>query len=205
MSDSNNPFTADKIITSNEEMDALFGIKDGDEKKADTVAKGIVCSPGQIVVKQGTPSFHAYYVEYGRAEVLFEENGETLVIGEIGPGEVFGEMGALDFVPRGASVRALEKCKFIPITKQDLQLRLDNIEDKIVRSIINALVGRLRDANRKQFLHYKKFTELQDRLGSMMLNAENSVPLSERDAFTEEVLAALDQLDKVVEKYKNKR
>ena len=57
---------------------------------------------GQVVVKEGGYSNHFFAIEEGTAKV--ERNGER--IGDLGPGDVFGEQGLLEKQERSATVTA---------------------------------------------------------------------------------------------------
>lgn len=164
--------------------------------------QSILCDRGQKIIKQGTPAFEAYYMEEGRAEVVAEEDGEKIVLSEIGPGEIFGEMGIIDQEPRSASVVALEKCKLTVISKEDLLSRIDNVPDKFVQSLLTFLARRLRDSNVMQVERQKNMSSLQNRLVGIMEKVEHGIEPSERKAFSEEVSPILEKLEAVLDKYR---
>jgi CRP-like cAMP-binding protein len=60
--------------------------------------------PGANIVTQGAPGNEFYVVLEGRAAV--RRNGRR--IGELGPGDYFGELALLDPAPRNADVEASE-------------------------------------------------------------------------------------------------
>jgi NTE family protein len=63
---------------------------------------------GDVLVRQGDPADGLYLVASGRLLVTLEkEDGTTMVLGEVGRGEVTGEMALLTDKPRSATVTAL--------------------------------------------------------------------------------------------------
>ena len=71
---------------------------------------------GATVVKEGAFSNHFYAIEDGTAKV--EREGQE--VGQLGPGDVFGEQGLLDKQERSASVIATSQLKVIKIEHWEL-------------------------------------------------------------------------------------
>jgi len=63
------------------------------------------------VVRQGDPSDAIYALLWGRVRVTrtHPDLREPLVLATLGPGEVVGEMGLLDGLPRSATVTAIDE------------------------------------------------------------------------------------------------
>ena len=76
---------------------------------------------GKELVREGDFSYDFMAIEEGTAKV---HRGDE-VIAELGPGDVFGEMGVLDKTLRSASVRATSPILLITLTSWDLR-RLRN-------------------------------------------------------------------------------
>lgn len=163
----------------------------------------IIITKGKEIVKQGEPSHHAYFIKSGRAEVIIEEDGCRLAVAEIGPGEVFGEIGVLEAEGRSASVRAVEKCVVVPLSKKEMQERIDNVEDIVVRSLIDVLIKRLREANHNQFTHYKNLADFQDRMAGLMDAAKNHISPDKRKNFTTEIMPVIGELERILKEYKD--
>ncbi len=65
--------------------------------------------PGELLLRQGTPSTCAYALVAGQVAVLRTlPGGGELPLAEVGPGSVVGEMSLLAELPRMASARALD-------------------------------------------------------------------------------------------------
>jgi predicted MFS family arabinose efflux permease len=71
---------------------------------------------GIEVVREGDPADALYLLVAGSAEATTVRPGaEIRVLGALGPGTVFGEIGLLNRVPRTATVTALEACRLLRI------------------------------------------------------------------------------------------
>jgi len=71
---------------------------------------------GAVVVQEGGFSNHFYGIEDGTAKV--ERDGQE--VGQLGPGDVFGEQGLLEKQERSASVVATSALKVIKIEHWEL-------------------------------------------------------------------------------------
>jgi CRP-like cAMP-binding protein len=91
-------------------------IPDDDLKQVATFAIGEEHPEGAVVVKEGDFSNHFYGIEDGTAKV--EVDGEE--VGQLGPGDVFGEQGLLDKQERSATVTATSPLRVIKIEHWEL-------------------------------------------------------------------------------------
>jgi len=102
---------------------------------------------GAVIFRQGDPGRSAYLVVTGSVEVLAETGSDPVVLARIPAGELVGEMALIDPAPRSATVRAAEPTGCVEITPEILDSAL-NHADPLIRSVLVALVRRLRDADR---------------------------------------------------------
>ena len=65
-------------------------------------------SPGTLIVGEGQPGTVAYIIETGCVEISCLHGGKRVVLAQLGPGELFGEMALIDEQVRSASARAIE-------------------------------------------------------------------------------------------------
>lgn len=72
---------------------------------------------GEVICRQGDWGDRMYVVQAGRAVVLREENGVTKTVGELGAGDVFGEMSILEQQPRSGTVRAKGAIRVLTLDK----------------------------------------------------------------------------------------
>ena len=66
-------------------------------------------SPGKVIIQQGDPAGHIYFLLEGEADVLVNDH----VIALVRPGEMFGTMAALTRSHRNATVKAKTNCTVI--------------------------------------------------------------------------------------------
>lgn len=161
------------------------------------------CTQDQVIIKQGTPAFEAYYIEEGCVEVVYQDGDHRISLGKLGPGELFGEMGVIEQEPREASVIAVAETSLLVIPKEEVLRRVKETDEKIVRSVIETLIKRLRESNKSQLKHYKNMTEFQDRLINLNDSAGKGIDVERRKEFQKEVTPILDQLETVLNKYKS--
>lgn len=72
---------------------------------------------GQTLMHQGDPADCIYVILSGRLRVerANQPDQPAVVLAELGPGEVVGEMGVLDHTPRSATVVALERVEVLEV------------------------------------------------------------------------------------------
>ena len=97
---------------------------------------------GAVLTRQGATGGLAYVIAKGRAEV--SRNGKMLAM--LGPGDVVGELSLIDGGPRSATVRARTDLAVLEIDGRDLN-RLLKKAPSVVRKLLEALAGRLRDTD----------------------------------------------------------
>ncbi|HSJ27250.1 MAG TPA: ATP-binding cassette domain-containing protein [Acidimicrobiia bacterium] len=77
---------------------------------------------GEIIFEQGDPPGLVYVLESGEVEVFRRSGDGTEVrLTTVGPGNYFGELGALMGTPRAASVRTLSDCRLTSYGPQEFR------------------------------------------------------------------------------------
>jgi len=89
-------------------------------------------APGTPIFRQGDPGNAAYIVQTGQIEIWTMENDEKKVLGEIGPGGIFGEMALIDNSDRMASATATEPSVCIIVPEQVFQEKMASADSFIV-------------------------------------------------------------------------
>jgi MFS family permease len=86
---------------------AIFaGLPPGRLEGAARQLVAVPVEPGEVIVRQGDPSDRFYVIDSGTLRVTQVAHGDEAVLRELGPGDVFGEIGLLRGVPRTATVTA---------------------------------------------------------------------------------------------------
>ena len=77
-------------------------------------------APGDVVIRQGDPADRFYVIDSGRVRVTQTAPGSgERVLREMGPDEVFGEIGLMRSSPRTATVTAIEAGLLLALERDD--------------------------------------------------------------------------------------
>lgn len=76
---------------------------------------------GEVVFREGDESIEAYWITSGRVEITLRSGGVGLPLAQLGPGEIFGEMGLIDNKPRIATATALVPTELEVITEEEFE------------------------------------------------------------------------------------
>lgn len=105
---------------------------------------------GRVFIHQGEPTNYVMVVLSGRVRV-FESTHDVpqmeMFLGELGPGEVVGELGVLSEQARSASVVAIERTRCLALPGDDF-LRVLRSSPDLANGLLRVLAGRIYDANR---------------------------------------------------------
>jgi diguanylate cyclase len=99
---------------------------------------------GEILLREGEKGECAYVIETGNVEILVQREGQAIQIGTRGPGSLIGEMAMIDDKPRTATVRAVDDCDVLEITREDFSRRVDNA-DPVLKMVMRVITTRYRD------------------------------------------------------------
>lgn len=102
-----------------------------------------IFASGQHIFKQGDAGDCAYLIEEGAVEVLVVQQGSEHRIGLIGKDGLFGEMSLIDYQPRTATVRAVERTVLVPIPRKMMEGLLEK-SDPVLRHLLLVILERFR-------------------------------------------------------------
>jgi diguanylate cyclase (GGDEF)-like protein len=105
---------------------------------------------GHVIIREGTPADSLFVILSGRVRIT-ETSRDTqteLVLGELGAGEIFGEIGVLRNQVRSASVVALERTHLLMLAPASF-LRAVQTFPALALGLVQVLAARLGDADRK--------------------------------------------------------
>ena len=105
-----------------------------------------IFTSGQQIFKYGDAGDCAYLIEEGEVEVLIVKQGKEHRIRLIGKGELFGEVSLIDYQPRTATVRALERTVLVPIPRKLMEGLLEK-SDPVLRHLLLVILDRFRNRN----------------------------------------------------------
>jgi CRP/FNR family transcriptional regulator, cyclic AMP receptor protein len=104
--------------------------------------------PGAGVFNEGDTSGRVALVLDGRIKVSsFTEEGREIVLAIRGPGDLLGELSAIDGLPHGSTATVLEPAELLLISSRDFRAYLSEHPDAALL-LLEMVAGRLRDADR---------------------------------------------------------
>ena len=105
-------------------------------------------SPGAKLVTQGEISESMFVIVRGRVRVERWEGPTALpvMLAELGPGEIVGEMGLLDREPRSATVQAIENTDTVELSAAALAVTMLEFPE-VTAALLHTLSRRLRNTN----------------------------------------------------------
>ena len=104
---------------------------------------------GMVIFRQGEPSDKFYIIRSGQVVLTREVNGAASELGKAGPGEVVGEMGVLQNLPRAATATAKGRVLLYGMTLADLTDKRSDGLDHPGTVVSRVLAQRLRRSMEK--------------------------------------------------------
>jgi len=93
--------------------------------------------PDETVFTQGSPGNSLFIVKSGRvAIVVTDPDGGEQTVAECGPGQVFGEFGLLDGLPRSAGAVASETSELLSLSRPDFFIHLERHPNVAVNLLV---------------------------------------------------------------------
>jgi len=102
---------------------------------------------GTVIFEERDPASHAYIIETGLIEISTDVDDERRVLATMGPGEMFGEMAALDGTERSATATAIEDTELTLIIGDQLRSRVESAEP-ILKLLLRVILNRFRHEQR---------------------------------------------------------
>lgn len=123
--------------------------------------------PDETLVDFDDLSSDVYFLTAGEVRVLIRtQSGKEIILGEMRPGQLFGELAALDGIKRSANVTALtrgEACIMSAAVFRELVFAARPVAERVFR----LLTGRVRELNARLMEH--AVLDLRHRLYSELL------------------------------------
>jgi len=106
-------------------------------------------NPGDTILKRGELDKSVYFMIYGCAHVLnYSSSGRAVTYASAANGEMFGEMAAIDGLPRSAWVCAISYCKLIRIKEETFMNFVKN-NSTFAISVLRKLSNNLRELDKR--------------------------------------------------------
>ena len=146
------PAPADPATTRYEDDEVRFFDALTEPERAWLYERGVrrAFGQGHALVHQGQVSDKVLFLLAGRVRIAsFSEDGKERVLAFRGPGEVLGELSAIDGRPRSASVITVEPVEALVVPAGDFRTFLEQTP-RMMFFLLQRLIGRLREADRKR-------------------------------------------------------
>jgi CRP-like cAMP-binding protein len=107
---------------------------------------------GTVLVAENALGEALYVIRSGRVRVFKGEGENAVLLGEMGPGELFGEMSLVDDLLTSASVVAAEPVELFVLPRKDFDVLLcadPALALKVYKSFSRALSDKLRQLHQK--------------------------------------------------------
>jgi len=96
---------------------------------------------GEVIFRRGQKGDHAYLIRDGQVEISTDQGGKKVVIANLGPGEVFGELALISQQPRTATAIATQATTAAVISTEHLQSAISNA-DPLLQTLLRGNLGR---------------------------------------------------------------
>jgi CRP/FNR family cyclic AMP-dependent transcriptional regulator len=98
----------------------------------------------EILFRKGDVGDSLFIILSGWVKIVTQdEQGDEVVLNQVGTGEIIGEMALLDYEPRSAGVVALENTSTLELSREDFMETLNGYPELALSIILN-LISRLR-------------------------------------------------------------
>lgn len=120
----------------------LAGLDRGSLRRLSTHATRRTYAPGDVIVREGSSGTALYVILRGRVRVERRGEADEAVLGELGPGDFFGELALIEEHPRTASVIAVQETECILFAAWEFRGMLET-HPQIALPIMRALIARM--------------------------------------------------------------
>ncbi|MFK7956493.1 MAG: EAL domain-containing protein [Lysobacterales bacterium] len=103
---------------------------------------------GEILFHEGDEADCAYIIEEGELEISTNSEGQQVVLTQLKPGEIVGEMGVIDSAPRTATATASGETHLMVVTRDQLTDRISQA-DPVLKLLVKILLDRYRSGLNK--------------------------------------------------------
>lgn len=152
---------------------------------------------GERIFAQDEPGDAAYIVHKGRVTLFQHHDGHRIEVGEIGPGEIFGEMAVLDGGRRSATAVAADDCVLARVP-QGLFLRKLDGADRFLKALIELFIKNIRTSPKLFLRRPRSFRDHVKQMSVFSWNMRRFAGRMQDSVMADDVLDILDRLDAVL-------
>lgn len=103
---------------------------------------------GELLFREGDPSDAMYVIKSGKIAITKAKGTSEVVLAELGPGDMLGEMAFFDSKPRSAGARAMGDTVIIELPFKALNAQFKTFPEWL-KAVVRTVNNHLRNANQK--------------------------------------------------------
>ncbi len=107
----------------------------------------VTLGAGEVLLGEGDPGGHLYVIVSGAVDIEKRDQGETLTVTRLGPGDVVGEISLLTRRPATETVRARERTRALALARDDFNAIVADFPG-VLAHLYQLAVSRERDLER---------------------------------------------------------
>jgi CRP/FNR family cyclic AMP-dependent transcriptional regulator len=170
-----------------EDLQLFAGLAEASLLSLARASRFVQVEKGQFIFFQADPAEKVYIVRSGLVSiVLGSPDGREMVINEMRPGDLFGEVGVLTRQPRSTSAVVRAGGVLLELPSKDF-LGILGSEPALARRILDMTANRLRGSSERESA--LAFLDAQARLARLLLQLEQQAPEKGYVTISQEELA----------------
>jgi CRP/FNR family cyclic AMP-dependent transcriptional regulator len=154
---------------------------------------------GKVVFAQGDSGDAAFVVEQGEVVIFKEIDGETVRLGSIKAGGIFGEMAVIDGTPRMATAVADGHTILVRVPKVVFDQKLSAC-DPFIRGLISIFLNNIRSAHKLYNKRPRSLTDHLRVLDAFSLDLTTYINSVDVVDFSPDIVDALVDLDRALDR-----
>ena len=124
----------------------LAGMSQQARQRVSAVLRTITRRRGEWIYMLDEPSNSIYFLQEGQVKIgTLSENGQEVLLAIVGPGEIFGDVGAIQETPRTTFAQALDDTLLCEMHRKDFESLLATCPE-VSLHLLKSLSSRLRKA-----------------------------------------------------------
>jgi CRP-like cAMP-binding protein len=158
-------------------INVFSGLSLGEMRELKRITRMVSYRKNEIIYLPGDPSDTVFLLKKGRVKISrLSEEGREATMAILDPGEIFGELEALQAVPRESLVQALEPVMVCEIRREDFDRYLHQYPE-VGGRVIKWFGGRLRQIETR--VSDLVFKSASARLAQLLLDLSHSMGIRE--------------------------
>lgn len=146
--------------------ESVNGLSDSEWQSVIEYGRYVKRPAGSTIAREGEADRSVIAIKSGQLDVILHApSGAEMTVGTRGPGQLVGEMAALDGEPRSASIRAATDAELIMMTKDGFLIVLEKNPAMAIDLLIQASL-RLRDLTKR---HAGRSNSLSSRVATRLV------------------------------------